>query len=432
MLKNCFNLLLLILINNYGFSQSTISDSIIYTKSEDGTRILLNSFGVLNKKSGKIIIPKEFQQIQVCYKYLTNQNVFETDFFWVKKDNLWALYKKDRRLTEFKFLAPAYLSENLFPIKVGNKAGLIDTLGKEKLSFKYEELEKVFQGLILARLDSKWGVIDIKGNIVVPFSYNLLGYSLLYILEANKKKYVFSPFTKKLNTTSYDEVHGDLENYYSFIINNKFGYMDSLGNHLSACAYDRVEGFVNGFGGLCAGGKCGFINAKGKIVVPLSYSETGSFYNGRARVVMKDKFKWGFINETGKLVIEMKYRFVQDFEENTAIVTEIIKPKSMTVISNSVDNDNYENIGPQKMFVINKNGIYVSTAFDEITRYGDNKSFFLVKLGNKFGCINSEGKYIMQCVYDQAEAYFLNDRATFVKEGEYFYINTKGQLIKDK
>ena len=136
MLKNCFNLLLLILINNHGFSQSTISDSIIYTKSEDGTRILPNSFGVLNKKSGKIIIPKVFEQIQVCYKYVTNQDVFETNFFWVKKDNLWALYKKDRRLTEFKFLAPAYLSENLFPIKVGNKAGLIDTLGKEKLSFK--------------------------------------------------------------------------------------------------------------------------------------------------------------------------------------------------------------------------------------------------------------------------------------------------------
>ena len=431
MLKKCLFLFLLILINNYGFSQSTISDSIIYNKSDDGYTIIPNSFGVMNKKSGKIIIPKEFEQIQICYKYVTNEYVFETDFFWVKKDNLWALYQKDQRLTEFKILDPAFMSENLFPIKVGNKVGLIDTLGKEKLSFKYEELKKVFQGFMLARLDNKWGVIDIKGNIVVPFSYDLVGYGLLWILEANKKKYVFSPFTKKLNTSSYDEVNGDLENYYSFKINNKFGYMDSLGNHLSACVYDRVGGFVNGLGGLCSGGKCGFINVKGKIVVPLIYSETGSFNNGRAWVVMKDKFKYGFIDETGKLVIEMKYSYVQDFEENTSIVTEKIEPKHMTVISNSSD-ESYKNLWPEKMFVINKNGIYISTGFDEITRYGGNKSFFLVKLGNKFGCINSEGKYIMQCVYDLADAYFLDDKAKFVKDGEYFYIDKTGQLINAK
>jgi hypothetical protein len=143
------------------------------------------------------------------------------------------------------------------------------------------------------------------------------------------------------------------------------------------------------FGRLCLNENCGFINGKGKIVVTLIYPETGSFYEGRAKVIMKDRFKWRFINERGKMVEEMKYKDVSDFEEGAAIVEEIIQPELMTVNSDNFNRSSYENVWPVKMFLITKNGLKLSPAYDNIKRYGDNKLLFLVNLNEKFGCINN-------------------------------------------
>ena len=102
------------------------------------------------------------------------------------------------------------------------------------------------------------------------------------------------------------------------------------------------------------------------------YDWKGEYYEGLAKVKLNDKY--GFIDKTGKEVIPIKYDDAYSFSEGLA----------------------------------------------------------LVKLNNKYGFIDKTGKEVIPIKYDDAYSFSKISSLALVKlEGKWFYINQKGECVKD-
>ena len=62
---------------------------------------------------------------------------------------------------------------SFFAAKLNNKWGFVDINGKEIIPFKYTSVLSEFKsGLTAAKLNEKWGYIDMTGKEVITFKYD--------------------------------------------------------------------------------------------------------------------------------------------------------------------------------------------------------------------------------------------------------------------
>ena len=73
--------------------------------------------------------------------------------------------------------------EKVIPTYSGNyilyrkwKFGIADIYGRELVSTKYEAVEELGNSYIFAKEHGLWGVLNEKGNIVIPFNYSVIQY----------------------------------------------------------------------------------------------------------------------------------------------------------------------------------------------------------------------------------------------------------------
>jgi len=160
----------------------------------------------------------------------------------------------------------------------------------------------------------KWGFMDKKGNIIIPFQYANVGDFSEGICAVDEGAYIDKEgnliFTKDNSLTN--DFHSGLaliKNWkdYSYI------FVDKKGNDVIDCSfYSRVEDFHDGLayvekkddeGNITYKG---FIDTKGKEVIDCTeYDNVNSFNDGLASVCKNEK--WGFINQKGLLVIPCEY-----------------------------------------------------------------------------------------------------------------------------
>ena len=108
----------------------------------------------------------------------------------------------------------------------------------------------------------KWGYVDVYGNIIIPFRYDLVG-----------------TFREGLSVVQ---------------LNDKYGYIDKQGNTVIPYKYDDAGSFSEGLAWVRLNGKYGFINKQGETVIPFHYDKAESFSEELARVQLNGKY--GFIN----------------------------------------------------------------------------------------------------------------------------------------
>lgn len=135
------------------------------------------------------------------------------------------------------------------------------------------------EGLVAVLKKDKWGYMDKKGNIVMPFEYETA-----------------SDFSNGLATVSKDYKYGAINHSGDSVINLKYSHLGEFKEGLAA--FTPVNSDKNGF-----------INTKGKVIVEPIWDQAMDFSEGRAAVAKGDyeNAKWGFIDPTGKVVIEPKY-----------------------------------------------------------------------------------------------------------------------------
>lgn len=159
-------------------------------------------FGLLNE-AGEIIVPMVFDFIQF--------NSIDT-YLSAVKDHKWSLIDyKNNKILPFDFESIDYFSDGLLGIskKLDDnnnfKWGFADIKNNIVVDFIYDEVEKFNKGYAIVSLNKKCGVINKKGEILIPIKYDLI------------------------NKNEYDDYTTTKFNLYNVTVDGKDGYVDING-----------------------------------------------------------------------------------------------------------------------------------------------------------------------------------------------------------
>ncbi len=148
-------------------------------------------------------------------------------------------------------------------VKLNSKFGVINTHGKIIVPIKYEYIDRFSEGLAVVVLDNKYGYIDKKGDVKIPLRYERAGW-----------------FSKGIAMAKYNGKWGAID--YNGNIKIPFIYdVDDDDNFIES---NRVDHFKYGYEILKQNNKYGIIESNGNVLVPFMYDTIGHFYNGKAQV----------------------------------------------------------------------------------------------------------------------------------------------------
>lgn len=169
------------------------------------------------------------------------------------------------------------------------KEGLINTNGKIIVEPLFDEISGYFiDGFMRVRNNGKAGIINQKGEIVIPLEY--------------------------------DNVLDNKNNQFTAQRDNKWGIIDTENNIIIPFEYKRVGSFENGLALIIDQGT-GYVNTHNEVVIEPHYSFNllGDFHNELA-LVKKDN-KYGYINKSDQIIIPIIYDNALPFYNNTTIVS---------------------------------------------------------------------------------------------------------------
>ena len=220
-----------------------------------------------------------------------------------------------------------------------------------------------------------------------------------------------------------------------FYKNEKYGFIDKMGNVIVSAKYDQVADFKeerawvayrNDEGRL----KCGYIDLDGKEVVPIKYQvpfgegETPTdFSEGLAALPLRtdeyDSPVYGYIDKMGNEVIPAKFSIAGDFKNGIALVDleNYIDKTGKVLTGNELEFQDKIVIFSQdeKMGLRHLNGkVVVPCNYDVIQNFSDGMA--AVCKGHLWGYVDPLGTFIIPCSYHSSNYY---DNGVMDDWGEY-------------
>lgn len=306
-------------------------------------------------------------------------------------------------------------------------------LGK-LLSTKPKEDEKIIPiDYYSLYTNSKWGVINSKGEIVIDSAYSEMiqipnkskkVFICTYDVDYNTGDYKSKAVNEKNETlyTQYDKIEtiqnideeGNLkieENTLKVTKDNKMGLIDLDGKELLPCEYDNIyslAGVKNSIV-ITRGNSKGLADLKGNIIISVDYKDikslTSKYENGY--IIQNEEDKFGVINYNKKISLECKY----------------------DEIKNVYDNNHYVVVEEGNLKIVDSEGKgFVEGKFDEISSInGDN---IVAKKDGKFGIFSKQGDQIVVPEYDELKFIFSNYYIA-KKDNKYGVINLENNIVLD-
>ena len=336
----------------------------------------------------------------------------------------------------------------------------VDLNGNIVIECKYDYVQLLECGVIIVKLDEKYGCIDLSQNVIVPIICN----------------HIFKDKDCKSNAIL------TIENQKCNITNN--GLFIKAGDKIINIPNDYIVAKKSTYNliAVCKGHKWGFIDENLNTIIPCEYDSVHDFdvcistsrnnytfqmdgksYNIKDLNSIKDflicpvesENLWGAINYWGDMIIKPKYSYLYISKTYTIVKTfksliatstfDKYESRSLTSQGDLIVRDGiipskydwgyefYKGYAHvflnEKWGLIDKNGneiipcIYECICDDEF--YDD---FVKVRRNAKYGYVNSLGKELIPCIYDWATS-FNNGKAIVGKDNHKFVIDIKGRLF---
>jgi hypothetical protein len=354
--------------------------------------------GVVDK-TGKLLIDTEYTDI-----YIPNAS---KDVFLCYKDEDCTVLNKDGKeiYTEFEEVnyletseaTELVLESEVLRYKKDNLYGLLSIEGEVLTDAIYEKVSSLNNkpGVILVKQDGKYGVLDTKGNEIIPTKYDsIVGDEYcLQDYEYNLAGYIVS------QKTDTGVMYGYIDCYGKTILNTEY---ETISRALEYEDIDDLYLVVR------SNGKKGVFK-NGKQIIDFEYQSIN--YADKSNVFIVEKTgKYGFFTNTGKEILKPKYTkygiagnyiSVQD-GENTMLYD---------LNGNLINKDNYLSMieveNSSYFIAINESGFYsiiskdtqINEDYTYITYAFDNY-FIVTNVENKTGVIDVWNGTVIEPQYD--------------------------------
>lgn len=246
---------------------------------------------------------------------------------------------------------------------------------------KYDEIFPEINGLIIVGKNGLYGILNYRGEEVIPLRYKSLAY----------------PEMSELKNAWYNE--------------------DKHEWHIGCTCHREVVKYVSDDLILAQfeNGKYGYLDEKGEVKIPAQYDEALPFESERAAV--KIHGKWGYIYTGGSFYIEPKYQEAWSFDGDFAVVR---GEKGLGFVDDDGDEVSpliYDDVKPMRSKGLapvskgDKWGLYnrfkdapVAFIYDDMTEFLPCGLAGVCK-GDKWGVINEQGVLIIPIEYDSPPEY---------------------------
>ena len=301
-------------------------------------------------------------------------------------------------------------SQALYRIQVGGKCGFINEKGQLVIEPQFDRAYWEFtDSVCYAELGDRKGLVNTKGEYVVELDKSIdwvrffrNGVAEFYTINGkwgviNKKGEIILPAEYK--TVQYDGGIG-------FVVtddNDNMGYVDNDGQFIVPCRYDAVNGFSEGLMVVATSDKVGYVDTLGNWAIDTIFDDARAFGDGLARV--KKDGEWMFIDHNGNAVERL------DFDE---------------ILTGFACNRAFAKQG-QNIVLIDKTGDVI-TEIDAESVYGFSEGYATFKKKGKFGKVDTMGVVVVPAKYES-----LSDTdggmSVFVKNGKRGCIDTVGNVV---
>lgn len=261
-------------------------------------------FGIA-KLDGKIIVPVEYNQIDITGIYLYAQNgqgvtVYNNNGTQANIDSNIAIVETGNERYKIR------INNN-----EGTKYGVIDEEGKQLIEEKYNYIEYLYNNYFIASSEnSKLGVLNNQGEEIIKLECD----SVQKVENTDLIKTVIGQITrvyKKDMTLAWEMEKGNVEeneNYIKIYNDTDTKYLDKQGNEIQ-----NIQAYPNNkiFSKKNETGKWGFIDKSGYVVVDYQYDIVTEVNKYGYAGIQKDG-KWGVIDSQGKVILEPTYDLQQE------------------------------------------------------------------------------------------------------------------------
>lgn len=300
--------------------------------------------------------------------------------------------------------------------------GLIDIKGNEILPFEYQDLYNGISNQLIARKGDKWGVIDNKNNVKIPFIYDEI--------NPSKFNYVVSKYT---NTTNGDGVplakFGIVSTENKLLLPLKYDYINAAqDDNVLSVSLGCLFSYAEGGGYFPYAGKWGLLNQNAAFILNPTFSDiyvssdtslifvnTGKIYGSEFPGEIKYEGKYGLSNKQGKLILPIKF-------DEIIVASELIFAKYAG-----------------KFQVYTKTGeMVLDSKIDEVRLLDNN--FLVFRKGEKFGILKPDGselippKFWAKKYEDGSYSIYVTTEGPYFKIEEadqQFYVTKNGDILRD-
>lgn len=354
-------------------------------------------------------------------KYETIEKV-DDELYKVKLNEKYGLIDKIGKEIVHCVCDCIYLCEDgLVIIKVDNRSYLIELKNKKFISNPYDKIFPFVSDLIKVILNEKCGLIDKTGKEIVPCVYNSIEHFNfdLYIVDINGKYGLIDKNGKEKTQCIYDSIQYSKFGLYIVEVNGKYGLMDRMGNEILLCKYDAVCPFDFNLYAVKIDRKYKMIDKNGKEKTEFrgfKYNYSYIYPTNFDLYIVKDWLEeyYGLIDETGKEILPCHYKSIYPISSSVYVY------KSVDIMCG--DDNKYE------YSLVNKYGEHNWKEYEEIVPFTDYLAKCKDKYGRRYGLIDNRGYEIIPCECD--EICIFNDKLIKIKKnGKYGLIDRMGYEI---
>ncbi len=298
-------------------------------------------------------------------------------------------------------------AQSYYPVKINQKWGLMDINGQLVVSPQYEVIgapEKF--GYILMQKRGKIGVLDHTGKVLIPAKYEevkILGKHFISVTESGQQKIISSNGKTVLANQNYEQLKVLHPDYLAFSQNGLFGCVKEDGQLITAPNYESIKIHKTNYFKVQNGTQYGLLHLNGQVIVPTQCDEIRVLDNGL--VFFLKGVLWGAMNQAGNETITPKFTSYQ------AINQTLIK---------------LERFGEFHLFNVSENKIVSQRPTQDFLSFSD--QYVLTKNGEQFGLVDYLGNQVLAIQYQEIQSF--SDAAFRVRDGwKWGVINNAAQQI---
>jgi len=261
------------------------------------------------------------------------------------------------------------------------KYGLISYQGKRILATKYDTISALQEGVVYTfEKDGHYGIMNRDGEILVDLDNNF------------QKLYPMS------------------EKFLGVRMEDKYGFVDTLGRLRIANRYDSVTHFESNMAAIKLLGRWGYINRSETLVVQPHFEKAYPFIEGLA-VVRRDG-KYGLVNKMGDVVVSTEYSKIYPAQHNRFVVEKV---KS---------DDDYKQVG-----LVSETGRQlIYPKYDSLKDLGN--GYVIISRRGQYGLLTTRGMSTIPLKYDMIKYDAYNDHFLVLEKQKWKTLDVNTQVGK--